>query len=297
MSGEPSPAPCSLARHGRRAARHDVGAAWPARSQGSPAGSAHAAARQGPHAAQLAAAQGRGGGGARRSRRRCAGRRGGGVGPWSRGRGGPEARGGGARAHAGRPRGLRAVVAGRPRRRGGTLAVVAPELEGEEVGEDERLARKLTVHSIWAGDGQRGEIDEEGGALVERQWRPAMAGSIPAGKWLNRARGGAAWVRGEAREVEARGIEARCRGVVGTAAGDGSARALFGLSLRKKERARKRIGLRGRIRTACAEAEDRRRGDAWSRRRCAGRRHGLAYVNSAEQGNNSERFDQFFTRL
>ena len=50
--------------------------------------------------------------------------------------------------------------------RGGAPAVVVPESEGEEVGEDEGLARKLTAGSVWAEDGRRGEIDEGGGASM-----------------------------------------------------------------------------------------------------------------------------------
>ena len=85
--------------------------------------------------------------------------------------------------------------------------------------------------------------------------------------------------------------------MAGAASDGGSARARFSLSLRKKERARKRIRLRGRIRTTCMEGEDRRRDDAWSRRRCAGRRYGLAYEHSAEQCSTVIHVDHFFTHV
>ena len=100
---------------------------------------------------------------------------------------------------------------GVPRRRS------SPVWNGERVGEGEGLAGKLTAGSVWAEGGRRGKIDERGRSSGERQWRPAMAGPIPAGFGRGRAR---EWVeegKGEAREVRARRIRAGRRGTAGGA--------------------------------------------------------------------------------
>ena len=159
---------------------------------------------------------------------------------------------------------MRAAVAARPRRRGGTPAAAASDSSREEVGEDEGVARELTEGSIWAEKGRERELDGEGGA----RGRTAMAGdgggSISAGVGHDRARGGVEWVRGEVEQLRVRRIEARRRGTAGTRLGGGSARSAR-LEL-EEGKGRDRTGreasrVRERMRTACAEGEDRRRGE------------------------------------
>ena len=93
----------------------------------------------------------------------------------------------------------------------------------KKVGEDKGLAGKLTAGSVWAEGGRRGKIDERGWSSGERQWRPAMAGPIPAVFGRGQAR---EWVeegKGEAARLGARRIEAGWRWVVGAELGGGSA--------------------------------------------------------------------------
>ena len=102
----------------------------------------------------------------------------------------------------------------------------APGTKGKEVGEDEGLASKLTVGLVWAEDGRRGEIDEGGGASTGTAMAAAAAQADSAwvGAQPSSWRGGGG--SGEAREVGARGIELRRRGLAGatsTAAPRGSA--------------------------------------------------------------------------
>jgi len=58
-----------------------------------------------------------------------------------------------------------------------------PGGKGKKVGEHEWDIGMLTVLSDWTEEGRRGKIDERGRSSGERQWRPAMAGLIPAGEW------------------------------------------------------------------------------------------------------------------
>jgi len=208
MSGEPSPAPCSLARHGRRAARHDVGAAWPARSQGSPAGSAHAAARQGPHAAQLAAAQGRGGGGARRSRRRGTRRRRSGLGRRPGPPSGSGARDNGPWPRTGSARGVR------PRWRHGRGGGAAVPRRGQcrkggEKGTGRWRRLRPSSPRLESGGGRPEDGDRRRGGAR----RPTMAAGglqLRFSREGSRSGSGTGWRacwarRGRSREVEARG--------------------------------------------------------------------------------------------
>jgi len=87
-------------------------------------------------------------------------------------------------------------------------AAMAPESSGEEVGEGEEVAAELTVGSIWAEKSRERELDGEGRSSTERQWRTAVCALDSAGGGLNRASGGAEELRGETREVGARGIGA-----------------------------------------------------------------------------------------
>ena len=113
----------------------------------------------------------------------------------------------------------------------------------------------LTEGSVWAEGGRRGEIDERSGAPARLAMAAGDGGLDSAARRLNRARGGAEQVRGEAAQLGARGIEAERR----TATSSARARA------RLDEDARKEKG-RGEmdepcewIRTRSAEGEDRRR--------------------------------------
>ena len=113
-----------------------------------------------------------------------------------------------------------------------------------------------------------------------------------AARRLNRAHGVAAWVRGEAREVGARRIEAGRRGTVG-------ATLTAQLCSSSTRPAREEGEGKGKMDDARAQDKDSSRGGRGSsvrathggRRQCACHRHGLAYEHSAEQGNNSEWFD------
>jgi hypothetical protein len=113
---------------------------------------------------------------------------------------------GAALREAKRPWGARRWRAGprrvAPRRaRGGASAPVVPDSSGEKDEEDEGLVGKLTTWSNWAEEGWRGVVGVRGLELRRGLRGPAMAGSIPARKRLNRARGGAVELRGKAREV------------------------------------------------------------------------------------------------
>ena len=94
---------------------------------------------------------------------------------------------------------------------------------------------------------------------------------------MSEAWGGAVEVRNEVREVWGalnRSETARnCQGGAG-----GVALLLLGSNREEDEGSGKeRIGHHERIRTAHAEGEDHRGGDAWSSRRCADRRQGRRY--------------------
>ena len=96
-----------------------------------------------------------------------------------------------------------AAALGQPRWRGVFPAAAAWEPNGERAGEVEWTTGKLTTSSNRAEKGLRWFVD----GRAELRWRTSMAaGGLeldPAGFGLNRARGGAEQVRGEARELRA----------------------------------------------------------------------------------------------
>ena len=128
---------------------------------------------------------------------------------------GPGARGGGARARAGALRDGERRRLARPRRRGDVPEAAAAESEGEKVGEEEEMARNLTVRPNRAKEGRERELDERGEASGGNNGGRGGLDADLAGEWLNRAQEGVVELRGEAREVGARRIEAEWRGSAG----------------------------------------------------------------------------------
>ena len=61
----------------------------------------------------------------------------------------------------------------------------------------------LTEGSVWAEGGRRGEIDERSGAPARLAMAAGDGGLDSAAKRLNRARGGAEQVQGEAAQLGA----------------------------------------------------------------------------------------------
>ena len=120
-------------------------------------------------------------------------------------------------------------------------------------------------------------IDGRGGARREHQWRPAMTGSIPAGKRHGRARGEAEEVEGEVERLQARGIGAGRRGTADKDAG-GSTQQLSSTRARTRRRGEEKEQGAGKDKNASAQrariAGEATRGVAGGVR---GRRYGRAY--------------------
>ena len=86
---------------------------------------------------------------------------------------------------------------------------------GEEVGKHEWIARKLTGGSIWAEGGRKEVVGMRGEAPARMAVAAGEGRADSAARRLTRAREGATWVRAEAAQLGARGIEAERRGVAG----------------------------------------------------------------------------------
>ena len=100
----------------------------------------------------------------------------------------------------------------RTRRRSDVPEAATAESEGEKVGEEEEMARNLTVHSNQAKEVREREFDEKGGAPATAM---AAGGGLDvdlAVERLKRAQERAPWMRGEAVQLGARGIEAERQG-------------------------------------------------------------------------------------
>ena len=100
----------------------------------------------------------------------------------------------------------------RTRRRSDVPEAATAESEGEKVGEEEEMARNLTVHSNRAKEVREREFDEKGGAPATAM---AAGGGLDvdlAVERLKRAQEQAPWMRGEAVQLGARGIEAERQG-------------------------------------------------------------------------------------
>ena len=100
----------------------------------------------------------------------------------------------------------------RTRRRSDVPEAATAESEGEKVGEEEEMARNLTVHSNRAKEVREREFDEKGGAPATAM---AAGGGLDvdlAVERLKRAQERAPWMRGEAVQLGARGIEAERQG-------------------------------------------------------------------------------------
>ena len=69
-------------------------------------------------------------------------------------------------------------------------AAAARKSTGKQVGEHKSGMGKLTEGLVCAKEGRRWELDGEGEAPRERQWRTTVCGSISAEVELKRARGG-----------------------------------------------------------------------------------------------------------
>jgi len=116
--------------------------------------------------------------------------------------------------------------------------------------------------------GRRGEIDERSGAPARLAMAAGDGGLDSAAKRLNRARGGAEQVRGEAAQLGAQRNEAARRATAGARPGDKLCSVWLSVSARKEKRggemdeahARDKNGVAQRARIAGAR-------DAWSRRR------------------------------
>jgi len=175
----------------------------------------------------------------------------------------------------------------RPRRRGGEPATVAAVSAGEKVGEEEEKARNLTVHSNRAKEGRERELDERGRSSNDGNGGRGGLDVDLAVERLKRAHERAPWVRGEAVQLGARGIEAERRvwpARTPAAACSGSARPVREEGEREGEkRTQFPADKAGRISTM---GEVRRR-DAWrARRRPMPVRRGERTVN--EQRKHSE---------
>ena len=107
-------------------------------------------------------------GGSRRRLRRSGGgdlrRPRNGAAPAAVGLSGCGARGGGPRAGAGRPGGVRGRRSVRPRWRGGDSAAAAPKSLGEGSGREREIAIELTVAQFEAEDGRERVVDVRGEA-------------------------------------------------------------------------------------------------------------------------------------
>ena len=106
-------------------------------------------------------------------------------------------------------------TARRPRRRGGVPTPAARDLSGERDGEKEEVARNLTVRSNRAEEGRERELDGRGEASGGNNGGHSGLDADLARERLNRAREGVVELRGEARKVGARRIEAEWRGSAG----------------------------------------------------------------------------------
>jgi len=113
-----------------------------------------------------------------------------------------------------------------PRRRGGDSTAAAADSGGEKLGEREEVAVELTEGSFWAGKCRRWELNEEGRSSTRTAMVAATETPDSAGKQLERARGGAEWLRGEVARLQARRIEVGWRALAGATNDDGPSSSL-----------------------------------------------------------------------